>query len=123
MGHLLPEKEIEKMFVTGLKTDLFREEIYSRSCETLQEAMDESRAEVSTHRNILEITDRVKKADVKKEKRDPPYSPAVVKKTADQGFWRVGSVLFKKNRKLDQCSRYEECGVLSMPQEGSLACE
>jgi hypothetical protein len=33
-AHRLPEKEIAKMFVTGLKSDLFREEIYSRSCET-----------------------------------------------------------------------------------------
>ena len=57
----LPEKEMAKMFVTGLKTDLFREKIYSRSCETLQEAMDESRAELSTYCDILEITDRVKR--------------------------------------------------------------
>ena len=65
------------MFVTA-KT-LFREEIYSRSCETLQEAMDDSRAELSTYRDILEITDRVKMADVKKEKRDQPFSHADVK--------------------------------------------
>ena len=45
--------------------------------------MDESRAELSTYRDILEITDRVKKSDVKKDKRDPPYSPGVAKKTAD----------------------------------------
>ena len=36
--------------------------------------MDESRAESSTYRDILEITDRVKMADVKNEKRNPPYS-------------------------------------------------
>ena len=69
-AHRLPEKETAKMFVTGLKPDLFRE-IYSRSFEMLQEAMDESRAELSTYRDIFEITDRVKKADVKKEKRNP----------------------------------------------------
>ena len=41
-AHRMPEKEIAKMFVTGLKPDLFREDVYySRSCETLQEAMDE----------------------------------------------------------------------------------
>ena len=45
--------------------------------------MDESRAKLSTYRDILEITDRVKKADVKKEKRNSPYSHGVVKKTAD----------------------------------------
>ena len=47
-----PEKDIAK---TGLKPDLFREEIYSRSYETLQEAMDESRAELFTYRDILEF--------------------------------------------------------------------
>ena len=31
-AHLFPEKEIANMFVRGLKADLFREEIYSRSC-------------------------------------------------------------------------------------------
>ena len=46
--------------------------------------MDESRAE-STYRDILEITDRVKMADAKKEKRDPPYSHDVVKKTMFSG--------------------------------------
>ena len=51
----VPEKEIAKMFVTGLKPDLFREEIYSRSCETLQEAMDESRAVLSSYRNIWRL--------------------------------------------------------------------
>ena len=45
--------------------------------------LQESRAELSTYRDILEITDRVKKADVKKEKRDSPYSHAVVKNVAD----------------------------------------
>ena len=40
-AHRLPDKEMEKMFFTGLKPDLFREEIYSKSCETLQEAMEE----------------------------------------------------------------------------------
>ena len=39
-AHQLPAIEKAKMFVTGLKPG---EEIYSCSCETLQEAMDESR--------------------------------------------------------------------------------
>ena len=82
--------------------------------------MDESRAELSTCRDILEITDRVKNADVKKEKRDPSYSSAVVKKTADTKASERSDP--KIPRKLDQCSRYKECGVLSLPQEGPL-CE
>ena len=73
------KKEIAKIFVTGLKPDLYREEIYS-SCETLHEAIDKSRAELATYRDILEITDRVKKADVKREKKNLAFSHAVVKK-------------------------------------------
>ena len=57
---------LKTAFVMGLKLDLFHKEIYSRSCETLQDNMDELRAELSTYRDILEITDRVKMADVKK---------------------------------------------------------
>jgi len=51
-AHRVPEKEIAKSFVSRLKPDLFREEIYARSCETLQEAMDESRAELATYRDF-----------------------------------------------------------------------
>jgi len=58
------KKEIAKTFLTGLNPYLFRVEIYARSCETSQKATDESRTELSTYRDILEITDRVKKADV-----------------------------------------------------------
>ena len=82
-GHHLTKKETTKIFVMGVKPDSFREEIYSRSCETLQEAMDESKDKLSTYRDILEINDRVKMADVKKEKRDPPFYDAVVNKVAD----------------------------------------
>ena len=42
-----------------------------------------SRAELSTYRDILKITDRVKKTDMKKDKRDPPCSHGVAKKTVD----------------------------------------
>ena len=45
--------------------------------------MDESRAECFTYRDILEITDCVKMADVKKETRDPPFFHAVVNTVAD----------------------------------------
>ena len=45
--------------------------------------MGESRAELSTYRDILEITDLVKKADVTKEYKDPPYSHDDARKTAD----------------------------------------
>jgi len=45
--------------------------------------MNESTAELSVYRDIFEITDLFKKADVKKEKRDPLFSHTVVKKVAD----------------------------------------
>ena len=78
-AHRFPGEEILEMFVTGIKHDLFRKEIHSRKRETSQEAMDESRAKLSTYRDILDITDLVNKADVTKEKRDPPFSHDIVK--------------------------------------------
>ena len=41
-AHRLPEKEIVKMFVSGLKPEVFREEIYSRAFETLVYVMAEN---------------------------------------------------------------------------------
>ncbi len=41
-AHRLPEKEIVKMFVSGLKPEVFREEIYSRAFETLVDVMAET---------------------------------------------------------------------------------
>ena len=39
----LPEKEIAKSFVSGLKPDVFREEMYSRTFETLDDVIREAR--------------------------------------------------------------------------------
>ena len=115
--HRLPEKII--MFVTGLKPDLFREKIYSRRLKTLQEAMDESRAELSTYRDILEITDRVKKSDVKKEKRDLAFSHAVVKKVADTKA-SGGSDLSYAKKPGNMVNVDDMKNVLSLSQERSL---
>jgi hypothetical protein len=52
--------------VSGLKPDIFREEIASRACESLRRVISEAREELPTYREVLEITDRMKKADVKK---------------------------------------------------------
>ena len=38
-AHRLPEKEIVKMFVSDLKPEVFREEIYSRVFDTLVDLM------------------------------------------------------------------------------------
>ena len=55
--HRLPDKEIGKCFVSGLKPDVFREEMYSRSFDIILEA----RGELSTYRDILEISEQIKK--------------------------------------------------------------
>ena len=57
--HRLREKEIAKCFVSGLKPDGFREEMYSRASETLDDAIREAREESSTYHDILEISDRI----------------------------------------------------------------
>jgi len=54
-GHRLPEKEIVKMFVSGLKPEIFCEEIYSRAFETLVDVMAETRHELTNYRNNMEV--------------------------------------------------------------------
>ena len=50
-----------------MKPDIFREEMYSRTFENLDDVVREARGELSTYRDILEISDRVKKSEPKKE--------------------------------------------------------
>ena len=69
--HRLPDKEIAKCFVSGLKPDVFREEMYSRSFDTLEDVIREAREELSTYRDILEISERIKKVEPKKEFSKP----------------------------------------------------
>ena len=54
-AHRLPEKEIVKMFVHGLKPEIFREEIYSRAFESLVDVMAETRHELENYRDIMDI--------------------------------------------------------------------
>ena len=77
-----PEKEITKMFVTGLKPDLFLEEIYSEfvrrqrklwSSQGLNCLLDLVAFWISR-----DITDRVKKVEIKKDKKYSAYTHAVV---------------------------------------------
>ena len=55
--HRLPDKEIAKC--VRLKPDVFREEMYSRSFDTLVDVIREAREELSTYRDILEISERI----------------------------------------------------------------
>ena len=52
----IPEKEIVKCFVNGLKPELFKEEMFSKSCDTLVEVMAAARADLATYREFLEIS-------------------------------------------------------------------
>ena len=56
-SHRLPDKEIVKCFVSGLKPDVFREETYSRTFETLDYLIREAGEELFTHLIFLEISD------------------------------------------------------------------
>ena len=41
--HRLPDKEITFFLASGLKPDVFREEMYSRTFDTLEDAIREAR--------------------------------------------------------------------------------
>jgi len=83
-SHRLPDKEIVKMFVIGLKQEVFREEIYSRAFETLVDVMAETRHELANYRDIIEISERIKRPEPKKDAKDRIYpGPRVSRK---QGF-------------------------------------
>ena len=57
--HRLLDKEIAKCFVCGLKPDVFREEMYSRTFDTLEDVIHEAREDLSTYGDILKISDRI----------------------------------------------------------------
>ena len=61
----LPDKEIAKCFVSGLKPDVFREEMYSRTFDTLEDIIREAREHLSFFWDILEISERIKKGNLK----------------------------------------------------------
>ena len=58
----------KKSFVSGLKPDVF---IYSRTFETSEDVIREAREDLSTYRDILETSDRIKKVESKKEFSKP----------------------------------------------------
>ena len=65
-AHRLPETQIVKMFVSGLKSEIFREEIYSRAFDTLVDVMAETRHELANYRDIMEIFQRIQRPEPKK---------------------------------------------------------
>ena len=56
--HELPEKKIAKCFVSGLKPDIFCDEMYSRTFENLDDVIREVHEDLTTYRDFF--ADRVK---------------------------------------------------------------
>ena len=54
----------------GLKPEVFREEIYYRAFETLVDVMAEIRHELANYRDIMEISERIKRPEPKKDAKD-----------------------------------------------------
>jgi hypothetical protein len=72
------------MFVSGHKPDIFREEISFRAWESLRDAIAESIAELGLYRKLLDITERMKKSEVKKSTKDS--GPSEVQKKPEKSF-------------------------------------
>ena len=114
--HRLTVKEIAKCFVSGLKPDIFREEMYSRSFDTLEDVIREAREDLSTYRDIMEISDRIKKVEPEREfskpSKDFPTAVSNLKRGAiilsPRGFLevsKIGKFKFKDRRP-------QGCGIL-----------
>ena len=58
-AHRLSEKEIVNFFVSGLMPDIFREKIFSPTCENVVDVMAKTRHELSNYCDIIEISDRI----------------------------------------------------------------
>jgi len=97
-AHRIPEKEIAKLFVSGLKPDIFSEEIYARSCESLVDAMAETRNELSNYREIMEISDRIKRPEVKKDSKDWMPDGAISRKSGSHTKAPIGASFAKDSK-------------------------
>ena len=68
-AHRLPEKKIVKMFVSGLRPEIFREEIYCHAFETLVDVIAETRLELANYRGIMKISKRIKRPEPTKDSK------------------------------------------------------
>ena len=71
------------MFVSGLKPEVFCEEIYSRVFETLVDVMAKTRHELVNYMDIIEISERLKRPEPKKDAKDSRAECPISRK---QGF-------------------------------------
>jgi len=91
-AHSIPEKDIVKNSVSGLKPEVFREEIYSRAFETLMDVMAKSRHELVNDRDIIEISERITRPEAKNESKDSTPESHISKEIRElhQGsYWAV----------------------------------
>ena len=93
-AHRLPEKEIVKMFVIGLKPEVFRKEINCRAFETLVDVMAETRHELANYRDISRyLTECTVRNPRKKPKIGVHMTKFPKKKRANKAPSRKGLML------------------------------
>ena len=105
-------------FVSGLKPDLFREEIWDA---TGSHGLIKSWI-IYISRHLGDNRSSKKGGCEERKERCTLFAWCLQEDSWYQGLWRVGSIYSEITRKLDHCSRYEECGVLPLSQEGPLCC-
>jgi len=106
-AHRLPEKEIVKIFESGLKPEIFHEEICSRSFESLVNVMDETRHELSSCRDIIEISQRIKRPKVKKNSKDKNPKAHVPRKSGSTP--RPDGRMFQVSQEMTLCKQMPRC--------------
>ena len=112
--------------MSGQKPDVFCEEMYLRTFETLEDVIREAREELSSYQDYLEISDRIKKVEPNKEfskpRKDFPTAVSNLKKGAKvlfQRFKKLGSPIprvddlkdvecFKGHKKGQYANKYPE---------------
>jgi len=76
------------MFVSGLKPEIFREEIYSRAFETLVDVMAETRHELANYRDIMEISERINRSEPRKDSKNRTQM-LLTRELQQSSFWGV----------------------------------
>ena len=73
-------------------------EIYSRSFKTLVDVMAESRREFSNYRDIIEISERIKHPEVKKESKDRTLEAHISRKSGNYTKAPTGAPFAKDSK-------------------------
>ena len=85
--------------MSGLKHDVFRDEMYSRSFDTFEDVIREAREDLSTYRDILEISDRIKKVELKLKRNF--LNPGKIFRQRIQILKREANILYQRGRLLE----------------------